>query len=296
MKKIVSLLVTATLVVSTLTCNLLASETEINPEAGNPHNNTNVSTVELAPSGSVYGRFVVPSVDINIALYKGSQQSIIDAYDSGCFYRFNGISGMTIADHHHQEFATLTDVTVGTTAIIEESNGGRIYLECVEVVDGINAGASLTYANGELATSRNDYLTYTCLPGAGNIRICQWNITSTENIDAAYEASYNVDTATIQKLTSAMVVVSEDPTLEDTVIEEPVVEEEETVIEEPTVDETVVEQPTVDEPVASEPTVDNGNSNGNGHGNGNAYGYNNGNAYGHNNGNNGRGNGNGRNR
>lgn len=161
----------------------------------------NFSISSLAATDNpAYGRLVISSVNIDVALYNSNSQSVCDAEDSACFYYLGSNQGMTIADHSSQTFETLTMVTVGDTAVIKESNGGRIYLQCIEVVDGRNEGDYLVYSDGSIATGRSDYLTYTCLDTKGNIRICQWDIVNVENIDSGYENQFNIDTRTRNKV------------------------------------------------------------------------------------------------
>lgn len=202
MKKLVSFVTTLAVILTMSLTPLAASPNmdSINPSAGKG----NTKKVQTTTSSNCYGRLVIESVGIDVALYNDNSQATCDAVDSACFYSHKGVKGMTIVDHNYQAFRPLTNVTVGTTAVIYESNGGKIYLECVDVTNGQNTKYSLIYPDGSSATGRSDYLTYTCLDNKGNIRICQWNIVGTENINSKYEKQFNIDNSTTKKVTKGL--------------------------------------------------------------------------------------------
>jgi len=208
MKRIINSLVALVLsLIIVLTFPLFVfadSVNSYNPVAGNGKGNTNSTNSD---SVKQYGRLLIPAAEADVALYASYSQKVCDADDSACFYSSGkNVSGMTIVDHASQAFRYLTNVNVGDTATIIESNGGKIYLRCAEVYNGTNSKVSLLDNNGNVATGKHDYLTYCCLDSKGiNIRICQWDIVKTENIDKKYDQSFNYDKNTLNKLISSMV-------------------------------------------------------------------------------------------
>lgn len=145
-----------------------------------------VKAVKIArskkPVGSrsdMYGRLVIPSVGIDVALIIASGrdycQAVTDASDSaaiqiGPFLEASHV----ISDHNNQDFRTLTNVTVGTPAYIETTNG-RINLVCSTVFDGHNTDTMLTDGNYNNLVNVAEYLCYTCLDSWRNIRIVGFN-------------------------------------------------------------------------------------------------------------------------
>lgn len=79
------------------------------------------------------GRWVVPSVGINVAVYNGSgyggtlsNQEICDRWDSAAYYFLNGMS--KIADHSNQEFSALKYVSVGMNAYMDYGSYRQKYV------------------------------------------------------------------------------------------------------------------------------------------------------------------------
>lgn len=52
---------------------------------------------EMQRRPGMYGRLVIPSVGVNVALFNGSAQSLVDAVDSAAFFPFG--NSMLVADH-----------------------------------------------------------------------------------------------------------------------------------------------------------------------------------------------------
>ena len=123
-----------------------------------------------------YGRLRVSAVGIDVALYDDYEQTVCDRWDSACCFTMYGYYGRIIGDHHNQEFAGLTDVTAGMTAVIRLADGTAVELECVEVFDGHNTGTAITDNRYHDVMGKYDYLTYTCINGYKNIRVCQWQV------------------------------------------------------------------------------------------------------------------------
>lgn len=181
------------------------------PKTGKGNKKNTTPTVN-AP---LYGRLNIPSAGIDVALYNSYEQSVCDAQDSACFFHLNNNPGMTIADHNYQAFRTLTSVAPGAKAVISEANGGKIYLQCVEVYNGHNTASALTDNNGNIVTSTHDFLTYTCLDSTQNIRICQWDILYTENTTPEFEASFQIDARTASRIIALRTSVTAPTTAPD---------------------------------------------------------------------------------
>ena len=122
------------------------------------------------------GRLTVSAVGIDVALYNSYAQSVCDRADSACCFAAPGYAGRIIADHSNQDFSVLTQITVGTTAEITDAEGDVTQLRCVQVLNGHNTGSTLTDDAYRNVMGCYDYLTYTCLNGWRNVRICQWEI------------------------------------------------------------------------------------------------------------------------
>lgn len=123
------------------------------------------------------GRFYVPSVGIDVALYTSNKQSVVDAEDSAALFSLSYRPNVSIiADHNIQAFASMTDIVVGDIAYIEWENEETTYLTCVEVLEGHNIGHGLTDDHGVNVVGPHPYITYTCKDYWRNIIICQWDI------------------------------------------------------------------------------------------------------------------------
>lgn len=169
MKKTLSL-VTIIALALTLLVSPISTSAATDPATGK--GNAKKSTTSSAP---LYGRFVVASANIDVALYSSAAQAVCDAVDSACYYNHNG---MVIADHNYQAFKTLTSVQVGDIATITRVDGTVVTLQCVEAFDGHNTSTGLTDWNEVSVLGKHDYLSYTCLDSCYNIRICQWDTVS----------------------------------------------------------------------------------------------------------------------
>lgn len=121
-----------------------------------------------------YGRFYIKDVDIDVALYYGNKQSIVDRQDSAFIYDYKAFDGYVIGDHNSQGFDKLFDVEIGTTGCIKLENGGRIKIKCVDIYNGRNTGRKLTDTSGNVVMGTHEFLIYTCRSGWGNVLITQW--------------------------------------------------------------------------------------------------------------------------
>lgn len=137
------------------------------------------STEELYADDEDYtgfvGRLHVPDAGIDVALYRGADQSITDRADSANIFALQGYPGEIIADHYNQEFAGLFAAEVGMHGCIHLRDGDVIYIECVDVFNGHNTGYDLTDEAGVSVIGREDYAMYTCRNGWRNVLICLWD-------------------------------------------------------------------------------------------------------------------------
>ena len=162
MKKIMLICLIFVIVLS-INCSF-ASQKQINNSYHDDYNYPNF-----------YGRLYIPSVGIDVALYRGISQSVTDRKDSAAIFTYGSYDGEIIADHNNQDFSKLLNVVVGTTGYIRLKNGNVINIKCIEVINGHNTGTKLTDNNYRVVMGKYDYLMYTCRNGWKNIRICQWN-------------------------------------------------------------------------------------------------------------------------
>lgn len=148
------------------------------PSAADP----DASATEARPRYSnFYGRLSIPSVGIDVALYRSNEQYVVDREDSAAIFKLSYRPKVwIIADHNTQSFASMTDIVVGDEGVISRADGDVVYLECVEVYDGHNTGYGLTDDHGVNAVGAYPYLTYTCIRYWRDIRICQWQTIETE--------------------------------------------------------------------------------------------------------------------
>ena len=119
------------------------------------------------------GRLYIPSVGIDVALYRSNKQSVVDRQDSAAYFDLaTHPQHMIAADHWTQGFATLKEVTVGMEAYILHCDGSTTHYKCVEVLDGHNTGHTITDSQYREVVSKSDLLLYTCIDGWRNVRVC----------------------------------------------------------------------------------------------------------------------------
>ena len=133
---------------------------------------------EIASRPGMIGRFYVPSVGIDVALFAvnglPAAQYVVDAADS-CAYMTESVPGaVVLADHSNQDFGALRSVTTGMKAQIVTANG-TINLVASSVTNGHNY-TYLTDGNGTPLQPFAPYFAYTCLDNWQNIRIVGWSL------------------------------------------------------------------------------------------------------------------------
>lgn len=114
---------------------------------------------EMANRPGMVGRLVIPSVGVNVALFNGSSQAIVDAQDSAAY--FSAGNAMVIGDHWNQGFTKIKSCTVGTKAYIYRGDSIET-LTCTNVCRGINNDYDILYEDGTSATTGSWLLMYTC--------------------------------------------------------------------------------------------------------------------------------------
>lgn len=114
---------------------------------------------EMANRPGMVGRLVIPSVGVNVALFSGSDQAIVDAQDSAAY--FSAGNSMVIGDHWNQGFTKIKSCAVGTKAYIYRGDSIET-LTCTNVCRGINNDYDILYEDGTSATTGSWLLMYTC--------------------------------------------------------------------------------------------------------------------------------------
>lgn len=114
---------------------------------------------EMENQPGMVGRLVIPSVGVNVALFSGSSQAIVDVQDSAAY--FSAGNAMVIGDHWNQGFTKIKSCTVGTKAYIYRGDSIET-LTCTNVCRGINNDYDILYEDGTSATTGSWLLMYTC--------------------------------------------------------------------------------------------------------------------------------------
>ena len=133
-----------------------------------------------------FGRLYLPSVNLNVALYKteistGNEvQKIVDNKDSAAY--FSVYTHKIIADHSHQSFHKIEDIPVGEKAYIKKNDSEVMVYKLVQRFEGINAGSDLTDLNGKsIFDEKENLIMYTCYKISeyeNHVIITIWNLES----------------------------------------------------------------------------------------------------------------------
>lgn len=140
----------------------------------------NTTTAKKTTAGNkseyYWGVLKVPSANLTVDLYGILSQSVTDKTNAASIFEWWPYEGAVIADHCHQEFKHLFEVSVGTTGTIETKDGEIIRIKCVQIVNGYNTGTDLVNKNRETVFhSDTDYIMYTCRDTQGGVLICFWD-------------------------------------------------------------------------------------------------------------------------
>lgn len=114
---------------------------------------------EMARRPNMYGRLVIPSVGVNVALFAVVSQAAANAQDSAAYFPFKNY--MLVADHWNQGFWKIKRCSVGTKAYIYRGTSIQT-LTCTGICRGANAGYDLLYEDGSSATTGSGTIMYTC--------------------------------------------------------------------------------------------------------------------------------------
>ena len=133
-----------------------------------------------------FGRLYLPSVNLNVALYKtdvstgNEAQKIVDNKDSAAYFLI--YTHQIIADHSHQNFHKIADIPVGEKAYIKKSDSEVIVYKLVQKFEGINAESDLTDLNGKsVFDEKENLIMYTCYKineYENHVMITIWNLES----------------------------------------------------------------------------------------------------------------------
>lgn len=116
------------------------------------------------------GRWVIPSVGVNVAIYASSSQAVTDAKDSANYINFHDY--YLIGDHNNQGFNAIKSCQVGTRAFISKENKTQEYI-CTNIQIGHNTGKTLTDLDYEPISTKSTkaILCYTCNDHWRNVTI-----------------------------------------------------------------------------------------------------------------------------
>ena len=117
------------------------------------------------------GRWSVPEVGIDVAVFCSNEQSVVDAIDSAAFFQYG--TNYLLGDHWNQGFEAIKNCQPGMTASFDTLEGNNKYL-CVDVITGHNTGKSVTDDSGVDLRDyplQNAIICYTCNDSWENITI-----------------------------------------------------------------------------------------------------------------------------
>lgn len=114
---------------------------------------------EMQRRPGMCGRLIIPSVGVNVALFTGYEQGLVDAPDSAAY--FPAGNSMLVADHWNQGFTRIKNCHVGTLAYIYQGISVQT-LTCTGICQGVNNDYDLLCADGSSATMGGGTLMYTC--------------------------------------------------------------------------------------------------------------------------------------
>ena len=123
---------------------------------------------EMKSRAGMIGRWQMPSVGIDVALFNSGSQETVDNVDSAAYFRFGTM--YTIADHSNQKFKVLNKCEVGDKAFID--NGlEKVEYVCTAKFKGHNTTKDLTDENYNTIKYSNEggITCYTCDGGWQNI-------------------------------------------------------------------------------------------------------------------------------
>jgi hypothetical protein len=145
-----------------------------------------------------YGRLTIGGY--TAILYNGSDQSIVDGWDSAALMQMYGKN--VVADHSSDGFSVLYGTGYGTQATIDDGQT-TYFLTCTGNYQASNDGYDLVLSDGSSAFSNGsgNWIMYTCNDAAGvSVTVTFWNITGSQ---ASYVAPAPQPAAPVQEIVSA---------------------------------------------------------------------------------------------
>lgn len=116
--------------------------------------------VKAVDNGAV-GRWIIPDVGVDVAIYEGRDQAITDAADSANYFELGSM--FVIGDHNDQGFSVIRNCSVGTIAYLHNGSTPQQYI-CTAVFQGHNSKKDLTDLDGNSVSDQNPggITCYTC--------------------------------------------------------------------------------------------------------------------------------------
>lgn len=128
------------------------------------------------------GRLYIPEVKISLGIYHANfydtenynAQAIVDKEDSAAYFIFSNKT--TIADHSHQGFSKIANLSNAAQAYIKRSDGVVEVYQLVNKFAGRNIGYDLIDTTGNSVQNMNGSLImYTCYGLNNGVMITLWN-------------------------------------------------------------------------------------------------------------------------
>lgn len=142
------------------------------------HMDTAAVAAEMSRRPGMSGRLYIPAVGLNVAIFNGWSQGVIDARDSAGTYRYGG-GQMMIADHKNQGFSAIKSASIGTIAYINNGRTVQAY-RCIAKGVGQNKATGVPYdlldCNGNSLYMQNGggIGMYTCNSHWSSITYTMW--------------------------------------------------------------------------------------------------------------------------
>jgi len=131
-------------------------------------------TMDKCPSKAVSygasGRWLIPDVGVNVAVYPSNSQSIVDAKDSAGM--FQALKQTLIADHNYQGFSAIRNCKPGTIAYLDNGKE-RCKFICTGITTGQNLKSDLVTKDNVSVSKLNvgGFTCYTCNENKKNVTI-----------------------------------------------------------------------------------------------------------------------------
>lgn len=129
---------------------------------------------QMAARPGMIGRFSIPAVGIDVAVFYSDSQAVADAADSACCFDWLGYR--VFGDHNYQGWSSLAYCAPGSTKAYFNDGANVTTYVCTANFTGINTGTQFCDDSGNPIGGAT-LVTYTCL-GADwtKDRFCYWEI------------------------------------------------------------------------------------------------------------------------